>query len=66
MMEGWIKYYNDLKGFGFIESNGEDFFFHIKSVITPGVKTLFRGQPVNFYPGLGPKGKIGEKVDLLP
>lgn len=49
MAKGRIKWFNDAKGYGFIEqSNGEDVFVHFSAINMEGFKTLAEGQEVEF------------------
>lgn len=46
---GRVKWFNDRKGFGFIErANGEDVFVHFSSVMMDGFKSLMEGELVSF------------------
>ncbi len=57
MAEGKVKWFNDAKGFGFIEQeNGEDVFVHFSAIEADGFKTLAEGEPVTFEVVNGPKG----------
>ncbi len=54
---GTVKWFNDSKGFGFIErEGGEDVFVHFSSIRGDGYKTLNDGQKVEFTVGEGQKG----------
>lgn len=49
MMKGKVKWFNNDKGFGFIEySDNEDIFVHYSSILSQGFKTLVEGQYVEF------------------
>ncbi|MBT4137697.1 MAG: cold-shock protein [Candidatus Latescibacteria bacterium] len=57
MAEGTVKWFNDSKGFGFIEQeDGEDVFVHFSAVQGDGFKTLAEGDRVEFEVQQGPKG----------
>ena len=48
-MRGKVKWFNNEKGYGFIEYNdGEDIFVHYSAILTKGYKTLVEGQYVDF------------------
>lgn len=50
MITGKVKWFNNEKGFGFIEYNEkEDIFVHYSSILSEGYKTLVEGQYVEFY-----------------
>lgn len=57
MATGKVKWFNDAKGFGFIEQeNGEDIFVHFSSVAGDGFKSLKEGEAVTFDVTKGAKG----------
>ena len=57
MAQGTVKWFNDSKGFGFIEQeDGEDVFVHFSAVQGEGFKTLAEGDRVEFEIQQGPKG----------
>ncbi|MFT5366436.1 MAG: CspA family cold shock protein [Candidatus Latescibacterota bacterium] len=57
MAQGTVKWFNDSKGFGFIEQeDGEDVFVHFSAVQGDGFKTLSEGDRVEFEVQQGPKG----------
>ena len=48
-MTGRVKWFNNGKGFGFIEyKDGEDIFVHYSAILSEGYKTLVEGQEVQF------------------
>jgi CspA family cold shock protein len=57
MAQGKVKWFNDAKGFGFIEQeNGDDVFVHFSAIQGDGFKSLVEGQAVTFDVTNGPKG----------
>ena len=66
MVEGTVKWFNDSKGFGFIESEKvEDVFVHFSAIQSEGFKTLKEGQKVQFEVVEGQKGPAAENVTVL-
>ena len=60
---GVVKWFNDAKGFGFIErEDGPDVFVHFRSIVGDGHKTLHEGQRVTFEVTQGQKGPQAENV----
>ena len=65
MSEGKVKWFNEGKGFGFIEKNdGGDVFVHFSAIQATGFKTLTEGQSVSFDVVQGNKGPAAENVKL--
>jgi CspA family cold shock protein len=63
MSEGKVKWFNESKGFGFIEKNdGGDVFVHHSAIQAAGFRTLTEGQPVSFDVVQGKKGLAAENV----
>jgi CspA family cold shock protein len=57
MVNGTVKWFNDSKGFGFLEQeNGEDVFCHFSAITGDGFKSLVEGDSVTFDVVKGPKG----------
>ena len=63
MAEGTVKWFNDAKGFGFIQQdNGTDVFVHFSQIQGDGVKSLAEGDRVSFDVSAGPKGQQSSNV----
>ena len=63
MAEGKVKWFNQSKGYGFIETTeGEDCFVHFSEIQVDGFKTLNEGQLVEFEKTMGTKGPQASKV----
>ncbi len=63
MAEGTVKWFNEAKGFGFIEQdNGPDVFVHFSAIQGEGFKTINEGERVSFDVVKGPKGPQAENV----
>jgi len=63
---GQVKFFNESKGFGFIQQeNGPDVFVHFSAIQGTGFKTLAEGQRVQFTIGTGQKGPQAENVVAL-
>ncbi len=63
---GKVKFFNESKGFGFIEQeNGPDVFVHFSAIQSDGFKTLAEGQTVEFTVGTGQKGPQAENVSPM-
>jgi len=63
---GTVKWFNDAKGFGFIEQeSGPDVFAHVSAIAGEGYKTLTEGQKVEFTVTQGQKGLQAENIVAL-
>ena len=63
---GIVKWFNEDKGFGFIQQqNGPDVFAHFRSIMGDGFKTLREGQEVEFSITQGQKGPQAEGISPL-
>lgn len=58
MRRGTVKWFNETKGFGFIQPSdgGDDVFVHYSAIRGDGFKTLTEGQNVDYEAEKGPKG----------
>lgn len=67
MATGTVKWFNDAKGFGFIEPDGggPDVFAHFTAIAMEGFKTLKQGARVNFDFSDGPKGPLALNILAL-
>jgi CspA family cold shock protein len=67
MAVGTVKWFNDAKGFGFIEPDGggEDVFAHFSAIQMEGFRTLKQGGRVSFELVDGPKGKLAQNIAAL-
>ena len=66
MAEGTVKWFNDSKGFGFIEQdNGDDIFVHFSAIQGDGFKSIQEGARVTFDVVDGPKGPAADNVVML-
>lgn len=62
-IQGTVKWFNESKGFGFIEQqNGPDVFAHYSAISSSGFKTLAEGQQVEFTVTDGQKGPQAENI----
>ncbi|WNL44819.1 cold-shock protein [Dyella sp. BiH032] len=61
---GTVKWFNDAKGFGFInrDNGGDDVFVHFRAIQGQGFKSLKEGQKVSFKVAKGQKGLQAEEV----
>jgi CspA family cold shock protein len=64
MALGTVKWFNDAKGFGFIEpeAGGDDVFAHFSAIQMEGFRTLRQGSQVSFELVQGPKGQLAQNI----
>ncbi|HEY0821383.1 MAG TPA: cold shock domain-containing protein [Rhizobacter sp.] len=64
MAFGTVKWFNDAKGFGFIEpeGGGEDVFAHFSAIKMDGFRTLKQGGRVSYDAVQGPKGQLAQNI----
>ncbi len=67
MAIGTVKWFNDAKGFGFIEpeGGGADVFAHFSAVQMDGFRTLKQGCRVSYELTQGPKGDLAQNIRLI-
>jgi len=63
---GKVKWFNNAKGYGFIEQEGgKDVFVHYSAIEGSGYRSLEEGQPVEFEISQGPKGPQASNVRII-
>jgi cold shock protein len=67
MATGTVKWFNDAKGFGFIEPDqgGGDVFAHFSAIQMDGFRTLKQGAKVSYDLVAGPKGMLAQNIQQL-
>ena len=66
MSNGTVKWFNESKGYGFIEGeDGQDVFVHFSAINSTGFKTLSEGQNVTFDVTAGTKGPAATNVTVV-
>ena len=66
MAEGRVKWFNEGKGYGFIEGDdGRDVFVHFSAIEGTGFKSLIEGERVSFVEGEGQKGPQATQVKKI-
>jgi CspA family cold shock protein len=66
MITGTVKWFNEIKGFGFISPNdgSDDVFVHYSAIQGQAFRTLSEGQTVQFSSEKGPKGLSATQVQI--
>ena len=65
-VNGTVKWFNESKGYGFIEQeSGKDVFAHFSEIVGDGYKSLTEGQRVEFLVTQGQKGPQAEQIVAL-
>jgi CspA family cold shock protein len=64
---GTVKWFNDAKGFGFIEpeGGGDDVFAHFSAIQMEGFRTLKQGSRVSYDLVQGPKGQLAQNIQSV-
>ena len=63
---GTVKWFNETKGFGFIQQeSGPDVFAHFSAITGDGFRTLVEGQKVEFVVSQGQKGPQAENIKVV-
>jgi len=65
MVKGKVRWFNDAKGFGFIQTEQGDVFVHHSVIQSDGFRSLREGQEVELEVGQGPKGLAATAVRAL-
>ena len=67
MLFGSVKWFNDAKGFGFIEpeEGGPDVFAHFSAIEMDGFRTLKQGSKVSYELVQGPKGNLAQSIKTV-
>ncbi len=64
MQKGIVKWFSVEKGFGFIASEGKEYFIHFREIQSEGFKSVKPGDKVCFEPSSSPKGLLATQVSL--
>lgn len=64
--KGTTKWFNNEKGYGFIEYEGEDVYVHYTSIVKDGFKSLIKGESVEFELVKTENGYAAKNVRLIP
>ena len=66
IVKGTVKWFNETKGFGFIQADsGQDVFAHFSEIQSKGFKVLQEGQRVSFVLGQGKKGPQATLITVI-
>ncbi|MES2974921.1 MAG: cold shock domain-containing protein [Pseudomonadota bacterium] len=67
MVNGWVKWFDEGKGLGFIQlaSGGPDIFVHYSNIVMEGHRVLHPGDRVEFDLLDGPKGPLAQNIQLV-
>ena len=65
LVDKFVKFFNNDKGFGFIDTGRNDVFFHHSALVGVQIENLQEGQLVEYDEGRGPKGPRAENVRLV-
>jgi CspA family cold shock protein len=66
MKDGVVKWFNEKIGYGFVASQGTEYFVHFKDITSgQGFKTLNEGDKVSFVPSDSPKGPVATQVVVV-
>jgi CspA family cold shock protein len=65
-MQGVVKWFNSSKGYGFIETEGKDYFAHFSQIqASESYKNLVEGQYVTFTPTTNKQGGVAEGINVI-
>ncbi len=64
-MEGYIKFFNPMKGFGFIKSEEKEYFFHISEVDQADANSIEQEVKVEFETEPDPKGEKATNIKII-
>jgi CspA family cold shock protein len=64
-INGTVKWFRDDKGFGFIQSEGQEYFVHFSGILGDGFKSLAAGAKVSFNLSKGTKGMQALNVEII-
>lgn len=62
MQKGIVKWFNEVKGFGFIACEDKEYFIHYKDIQSDGFKTLKEGEHVSFEAQTSQKGLVAKSL----